>query len=428
MMIRFLAALVLFFSPALVSAENYRVQCGQVIDSEGGRLLGEHTIVITGGLISEVIAGIESRSSDADVVDLSEYVCLPGLIDSHTHLTNERNARSYMDRFQLNEADYALRAAANAKKTLHAGFTTVRDLGDSYNVTIAVRKAIDSGRISGPRIFTAARSLATTGGHADPTNGYRKDMMGSPGPAMGVVNGVADAREAVRQRYKDGADLIKITATGGVLSLASSGDNAQFMEDELEAIIATANDYGFAVAAHAHGKNGMLRAVNAGVSSIEHGTYMDNDVIRAMKKQGTYLVPTLSAGRYVTEKAKVPGFFPEVVRKKAATIGPLIDRAFTRAYESGVKIAFGTDSGVSAHGENAQEFRYMVELGMPAMEAIQTATVHAAALLRQEASLGQIKAGFAADIIAVDGNPLDAIEALEDIDFVMKGGDVVVTP
>ncbi len=246
--------------------------------------------------------------------------------------------------------------------------------------------------------------------------------MGNPGPDAGVVNGITQARQAVRQHYKDGADVIKITATGGVLSVAKNGQNPQFMDDELDAIVATAKDYGMTVAVHAHGKEGMIRAIKAGVTSIEHGTYMDNEVMDLMKEYGTYYVPTILAGNFVAEKAKIDGYFPEIVRPKAAAIGPLIQKTFSLAYLAGVNIAFGTDSGVSAHGDNAQEFGLMVEAGMPPIEAILSATANTANLLNITDSLGTISVGKLADIVAVKGDPLTDITLLEHIQFVMKDG------
>jgi imidazolonepropionase-like amidohydrolase len=300
----------------------------------------------------------------------------------------------------------------------------VRNLGDSYNETVALRKAIDAGLTIGPRIFTAAKSIATTGGHADPTNGTNKRIMGDLGPMDGVINGVDEARKAVRQRYKDGADLIKITATGGVLSVAKNGQNPQFMTDELEAIVNTAKDYGMTVAVHAHGIEGMQRAIKAGVSSIEHGTFMDKETITLMKQYGTYYVPTILAGNFVAEKAKIDGYFPALVRPKAAAIGPLIQKTFERAHKAGVKIAFGTDSGVSAHGDNAIEFALMVEAGMKPIDTIISATANTADLLQISDQLGTISSGKKADIVAVIGDPLEDINLLQDIDFVMKSGVV----
>lgn len=408
--------------PTLASAES--LFCESLLDVRRGRLLQNVLVTIDAGRIAAVEAGVEP--GEARVLD--GLTCLPGLTDMHTHLTAEFGPRTYLERFQLDPADYAFRSAVYAERTLMAGFTTVRDLGDSYNVSIALKQAIAQGLVNGPRIFTAGKSLATTGGHADPTNGMRADLQGDAGPKQGVINGPSDARKAVRQRYKDGADLIKITATGGVLSVASSGQNAQFSDEELAAIIETAKDYGFHVAAHAHGAEGMKRAIRAGVTTIEHGTYMDDETIDLFKRYGAWYVPTIIAGKWVEEKARVDGFFPEVVRPKAAAIGPLIQDTFGRAYKAGVKIVFGTDSGVSAHGDNAWEFVYMVAAGMPPADAIRSATVSPAIVLGREDQQGAIEAGLVADIIAVPGNPLEDVGVLRDVRFVMKDGVVYKAP
>lgn len=404
---------------AAAQATSTLVKCGATVDVQTKQLTGPRTFVVANQRISA-----DAASEAATVIDLSDSTCLPGLIDMHVHLTSQSSPRSYIEGFTLNTADYALRAANYAQITLQAGFTTVRNLGDDGTVSASLRDAITQGHASGPRIFTAGKSLATTGGHADPSNGHRDDIQGDPHARQGVVNGAAEAMKAVRQRYKDGADLIKITATGGVLSTAKSGQNPQFMDEELQAIMKTAKDYGFKVAAHAHGAEGMKRAIRAGIDSIEHGTLMDDETRKLMKRHGTYLVPTILAGEFVAQKAKIDGYFPEIVRPKAAAIGPQLKANFAKAYESGVKIAFGTDSGVSAHGDNAQEFRLMVESGMPAMEAIRTATVHAADLLGETDNLGSLSVGKYADIIAVKGNPLDDISLLENVSFVMKAGKV----
>ncbi len=407
-------------------ADTTTILCGQTVDVENKRLTGPRAIEIIDGKISQNSA--DPNSASGKTIDLSDHTCLPGLIDMHVHLTYQSSPQSYAEGFRLNPVDYAFRSVNYADKTLQAGFTSVRNLGDDGSTTKALRNAIRQGLVEGPRIFTAGKSLATTGGHADPTNGVNDELLGDPTAKQGVVNGPIEARKAVRQRYKEGADVIKITATGGVLSAAKSGQNPQFMEDELEAIIKTAKDYGFKVAAHAHGGEGMIRAIKAGVDSIEHGTLMNDEVRRLMKKNGTYLVPTILAGEFVAEKAEIDGYFPEIVRPKARSIGPQLKGNFTKAYNAGVKIAFGTDSGVSAHGDNAQEFKLMVDAGMPAIEAIRAATVHAADLLGESESLGSLSVGKHADIVAVKGNPLDNIELLENISFVMKGGQVYKDP
>ncbi|NVK21651.1 MAG: amidohydrolase family protein [Kangiellaceae bacterium] len=413
-----LSASTLFASNSL--AQDTWLHCGNLIDTSAGKVLDDRYIQVSGKLIKQVTS---QKPEGVEPVDLSQMTCLPGLMDMHVHLDGEMNPKAYVEEFTLNAADFAFRAQEYARRTLMAGFTTVRNPGDSYNVTISLRNAINQGWVDGPRIFSAGKSLATTGGHADPTNGTNAHLMGDPGPKQGVVNSVDDAKKAVRQRYKEGADFIKITATGGVLSLAKSGQNPQFTEQELKAVIDTAKDYGMHVAAHAHGKEGMLRAVNAGITTIEHGTYMDKEVMQAMKKNGTYLVPTIIAGKFVAEKAEVDDFFPVIVRPKARAVGPQIQKTFAEAYKFGVPIAFGTDSGVSGHGDNAKEFEYMVEAGMPTMKAIQSATITTAKILDQE-KLGQVKEQYFADIIAVAGNPIENIKLLQDVQFVMKDGKI----
>jgi imidazolonepropionase-like amidohydrolase len=347
---------------------------------------------------------------------------MPGLIDMHVHIEGEYDKYSYVNRFRLEDADVAFKSTVFAKRTLLAGFTTVRDLGGS-GVNIALRKAIDNGTVIGPRIYTAGKSIATTGGHADPTNGVRKELRGNPGPKEGVINSPADARKAVRQRYKDGADVIKITATGGVLSVAKDGSGPQFTMEELTAIVETANDYGMISAAHAHGAEGMKRAVLAGITTIEHGTLMTDEIMDLMKQKGTYYVPTITAGKYVAKMAAVKGFYPALVVPKALAIGPQIQNTFAKANKSGVLIAFGTDAGVFPHGENGKEFGYMVEAGMSPMKAILSATSVNAKVLKND-GIGSIETGKLADIIAVDEDPTKNIHTLENVSFVMKDGKV----
>lgn len=419
--------IVCLFASAGLQAETW-VQCGGLIDVESGRSLGASTLVIEDGLVARRLDGHPSVPAAAERIDLSALTCLPGLMDMHTHLTSQSSPSAYIDRFTHDPAEIAFQSSVYAERTLMAGFTTVRDLGDSFNVSIALRDAINTGQIVGPRVYTSGKSLASTGGHADPTNSWRVDLMGRPGPREGVVNGPDAAREGVRQRYKDGADLIKITATGGVLSVAASGLAPQFQADELEAIVSTARDYGMQVAAHAHGKEGMLRAIRAGVHSIEHGTMMDEEVFEAMIEHGTWYVPTVLAGAFVAEKAEIEGYFPEIVRPKALSIGPMMQDTFGRAWRAGVRIAFGTDSGVSAHGGNAREFELMVETGMPEIEAIRTATLNAAELLGIQDQVGALAEGQWADLIAVEGDPSNDIRALNEVAFVMKGGEVYRRP
>ena len=416
-------SLLLFVGSAL--GADHVIHAGRLVDVAAGKVLENMSITTSGNQIIAVQEGFVQAKSRQKVIDLSRYVVLPGLIDMHTHVTNVITPEFYSEQYTLGPADWALRATVYTENTLMAGFTTIRDLGDQNDGgSIALRKAIRAGYIKGPRIYTASRGIQTTGGHFDPTNGLRRGLLDEPGPEQGVINGPEEARKVVRLRYKEGADLIKIAATGGVLSLAKSGDIPQFQDDELAAIVATAKDYRFSVAVHAHGLDGIKRAIRAGVDSIEHGTYMDDEAIRLMKKHGTYLVPTISAGKWVTKMAEKDNYYPDIIRPKARAIGPLMQENFSRAYKNGVRIAFGSDAGVFPHGLNAMEFGFMVEAGMPPMEAIQAATVDAAKLLRVEAELGQIKAGFFADIIAVHSDPLQDISLLKEVAFVMKDGIV----
>lgn len=410
-------------------AATQTVDCGRLLDVQKGVWRERVSIVIENGSI----VSVGPMTQAAGNIDLSRHSCLPGLIDMHVHLTSETQPAvdAYRDRLAANPADMAYRSVKYAERTLMAGFTTVRDLGASDNLNISLKRAIAAGEVPGPRMFTAGKSLATTGGHADPTNNlshFLSEKIGTPGPTEGVLNSPEEARQAVRTRYKDGADLIKVTATGGVLSQAASGHNSQYTEDELRAVVSTAKDYGFRVAAHAHGAEGMKRALRVGVDSIEHGTLMDDEVIALFQKGGGWYVPTISAGRYVADKAKEPNYYSALVRPKAAAIGPQLQATFGRAYKAGVKIAFGTDAGVFPHGDNAKEFGYMVEAGMTPADAIRSATVNAAILLDQPKRLGAIDAGFAADIIAVEGDPLQDVKVLEQVKFVMKDGVVYKKP
>jgi imidazolonepropionase-like amidohydrolase len=415
---------LLLFSITIVSAQRTYILCGKLIDTKTGKIATKKTIVVEGNKISKVYNGyVQPKNKRDKVINLKSKVVMAGLIDLHVHIESEYDPKTYMSRFTMNEADIAFKSTKFAKKTLEAGFTTVRDLGGT-GVNIALRNAISNGAVVGPRIFTAGKAIGTTGGHADPTNGRKRTLMGNPGPKEGVVNSVDDARKAVRQRYKNGADVIKITATGGVLSVAKNGQNPQFTLEEIKEICKTARDYGMSIAAHAHGDEGMRRAVLGGVTTIEHGTLMSTETMELMKEYGTYYVPTITAGKEVADNAKIKGFYPEIIVPKALEIGPKIQNTFAKAYKSGVKIAFGTDAGVFPHGRNGKEFGYMVEVGMPAMEAIQSATITNAEILKMKDKLGQIQKGFLADIIAVNEDPTKNISTMEHVVFVMKNGIV----
>ena len=416
--------LMLILSPLLAFSQKTIIHCGKLIDVKSLQVLTNMSIIVEGKKVSAVVPGYQDGAKGDQVINLKNKTVMPGLIDMHVHLESETNPSAYLDRFTKNPGDIAYQALVNAKKNLMAGFTTVRDLGGTH-VVISLRNAINKGLVEGPRIFTAGVTIGTTGGHADDTNGINETFKKDLGPEDGVVNGVDDAAKAVRQRYKEGSDLIKITATGGVLSYAKDGMGAQFTEEEVRAIVKTAKDYGFKVAAHAHGAEGMKRAVLGGVSSIEHGTFMTAEVMNLMKERGTYFVPTVIAGRSVADSALIPNYYPEMVKKKALEIGPIIQSTFGKAYKVGVKIAFGTDAGVFGHGKNAREFELMHEAGMPVLEAIQSATLNAADLLGQSQNLGSIEVGKSADIIAVEGNPVETIQSMSKVKFVMRDGIVI---
>ena len=415
--------LIIFTSS--IFAQDIYIHAGKIYDTNSGKLLSEKTIIISANIIKSIEDGyIQTNNVNTKIYDLKSKVVMPGLIDFHVHMESQSGGQDrYIRRFQDNKADVAFRSTVVAKKTLLAGFTSVRDVGGS-GVNISLRNAINNGLVEGPRIFTSGKTISSTGGHGDPTNGYREDLIDDPGPKEGVVNSISDARKAVRYRYKNGADLIKITATGGVMSLAKNGQNPQFTEEVIEAIVQTANDYGMHVAAHAHGDEGMYRAVKAGVTTIEHGSIMADRTMKLMREKQAYLVPTISAGEHVAKMAKIVGYYPEIIVPKALEVGVQNKATTKKAYKMGVPIAFGTDAGVFPHGDNAGEFVYMQEIGIPAEFSIRSATIINAKLLNMESLLGQLKEGFYADIIAVNENPLDNITTLQNVIFVMKDGKV----
>ena len=418
---RVLTIFIALFTLSLF-AQNTYIHCGKLIDTKKGKVYQNKTIIVSKDRIVAVKNGYVNSDDPSDtIIDLSINTVMPGFIDMHVHIENEYDPKRFINEFTLNEADRAFNSLEFAEVTLMAGFTTVRDLGGS-GVNISLRDAINEGKVIGPRIFTACKAIWTTGGHADPTNGYRKTLQGDPGPKQGVINSVDDAKKAVRQRYKDGADNIKITATGGVMSIAKNGQNPQFTLEEIKSICDTAKDYGMIIAAHAHGDEGIKRAIIGGVTTIEHGTLMSDSSMELMKQYGTYFVPTITAGKEVAEKAKIKGYYNELVVPKALAIGPQIQATFSKAYEKGVKIAFGSDAGVFSHGKNAKEFGYMNEVGMPVIECLQSATITNASILGYADELGQIREGFIADIVATKDNPIDDVSTLENIIFVMKNG------
>ncbi len=399
------------------------IHSGKLIDGVSGNVQTEKSIVVENNKILSIENGYIKAGKNDKVIDLKGKTVMPGFIDMHVHIEGESSPSNYMKRFTDNPADIAFNSTVYAKKNLMAGFTTVRDLGGS-GVNIALRNAINRGTVDGPRILTSGKGVKITGGHGDPTNGYKWDLMGDPGPDEGVVNGPWEARKAVRQRMKEGSDWIKITATGGVLSVARDGSGPSFTEEEIRAIVETASDLGMQVAAHAHGAEGMKRAIRAGVKTIEHGTYMDEEIFELMKKHGTYYIPTIIAGVSAAELGAKPGYYPEVVAKKAREIGPIIQGTFANAYKAGVNIGFGTDAAVYPHGKNAREFELMVNGGMKPMEAIQAATSVNAKILQMEDQIGSLKAGTYADIVAVDGDPIQDIRQLQNVTFVMKNGEL----
>ncbi len=407
-----------------INAQDYYIHAGKLFDPEKGKMLNDMTVIVSGNKIKEISKGFKTPNRLEDkVIDLSNSTVMPGFIDLHVHIESEYNPEKYLNTFTAEESEIAFSSLKFAKRTLMAGFTTVRDLGGS-GVNISLRNAINKGEVIGPRIFTAGKAIGTTGGHADPTNGWKKSLAGDPGPQQGVINGIDDARKAVRQRYKDGADVIKITATGGVMSIAKNGQNPQFTIDEIKAICETAKDYDMIVAAHAHGDEGIQRAVKGGVTTIEHGTLLSEESMRLMIEHGTYYVPTITAGKEVAANAKIPGYYDELVVPKALAIGPKIQNTTSKAYQAGVNIAFGSDAGVFPHGKNAKEFIYMNEAGIPVIECLQSATIINSKILSLENEIGQIKEGFIADIVATRLDPTKDVKTLENIIFVMKEGEV----
>ncbi|MBC7449771.1 MAG: amidohydrolase family protein [Hymenobacteraceae bacterium] len=424
-MIRFL---LLFLGAVLASygavAQKTYLHCGHLLDVRAGKLLAEQTVIVENGRISAVLRGYQAGGAADKVIDLKNRTVLPGLIDCHVHISHQGSKSAFYEEFTLNPADYAYKALDYARVTLHAGFTTVRDMGGDGTVNLALRNAINRGQVVGPRIFTAGRAISATGGHMDDTNGLTEELKTRIGTASNVADGPDACRRAVREEFKRGADVIKIASTGGVLDLSKDGSGPQYSEEEIRAIVVTARDLGLRVACHAHGAEGIKRALRAGVTSIEHASLMDEEAIQLFKKTGAWYVPTIIAGKSVADSAKVKGYFPPPVVPKALAIGPGMQATFAKAWKAGVKVAFGTDAGVFRHGVNALEFQYMTEAGMSALDAIRAATLSAAELLDEKENLGAVETGKLADLIAVDGDPLQDIKTLQRVRFVMKQGVV----
>jgi len=395
------------------------VKAGKLLDPVTGRIRNNAVITIEGERITAVGDSNTRIPDGAIVIDLSDSFVLPGLMDMHTHIPGYLDTYYFANYFQ-SPYRAMIGGVVNAERTLMAGFTTVRNVGSDDYQDVALRNSINAGEIPGPRMFVSGPALGITGGHCD-QNALNPEFEER---ADGVADGPWEARTQVRKNVKYNVDLIKFCATGGVFSKGTIPGQTQYTLEEMQAIVDESHTHGRKVAAHAHGTEGMRRAVVGGVDSIEHGTYMTDEVMRLMKKNGTYYVPTIMAGRFVAEKAQIPGYFSDLVTPKAIAIGPLVQDTFARAYAAGVLIAFGTDTGVSAHGDNWQEFGYMIEAGMPPMEAIRSATLAAADLLGQSEKLGAISPGKYADIIAVPGNPLEDTHLFGQVSFVMKGGVV----
>lgn len=426
-MTRTFAALALLMSASPIGAATTWIHAGRLMDVPGKAVRGPSTIVIDNGVIVEVRDGFAQAPVTARVVDLRDKYVLPGLIDSHVHLSSDRGGEAGLVAFMREEPQMnALEAQMNGMKTLRAGFTTVRNLGDE-GATLALREAISRGWVQGPRIVDAAQSISTTGGHMDGRGGLNDDLVAHLPEPENLCDSVETCRKVVRRQIDRGADVIKFATTGGVNS--GTGLATRMYADEAKALVDTAHAYGRKVAVHAHGADGIKLALRSGADSIEHGTVMDDEVIRLFRQSGAYYVPTLSTvNGYLERIAKDPNAYAPDVRKQIDWRIGITGQSLRKAYPAGVKIAFGTDAGVSKHGRNADEFELMVKDGMPPVEAIKAATVNAADLLGLASQVGTIEPGKSADIIAVAADPLADVRALKTVDFVMARGEVIPTP
>ncbi|MFG0258088.1 MAG: amidohydrolase family protein [Phycisphaerales bacterium JB043] len=403
------------------------IHCGHLMAIAGQEPIRNATVVVEDGLITRVEQGYLRGEfpEGTEFIDLTDRFVMAGLIDCHTHITGQMSPTRRIEGPKLSDADSAIRGVLYASRTLDAGFTTIRNVGSDGDSAFALRDGIAQGYIRGPRILAAGSALSPTGGHGDGSNGFDRDFVLAPTFEQGVADGVAECRKAVRAQVRRGADLIKLTATGGVLSDTAAGTEQQFFDDELRAIVETAHSMGRTVTAHAHGTDGINAALRAGVDSIEHGSFLDEESIELFRETGAYLVPTLLAGVTVKEIAESESnYFPPPVRAKAINVGTELMTTIGRAYEAGVKIAFGTDSGVSPHGGNARELELMVQAGVPVEYTLMSATINAADLCRMSEQIGTIEVGKVADIIALDENPLEDITTFRSVPFVMARGKV----
>jgi imidazolonepropionase-like amidohydrolase len=424
--IRLLVCLTVFCTATTLAENVYVIHAGSVIVSADQKPLVKQTMVIRNNIIEQIKKGYIAPAdidANAKLIDLKDQFVLPGLMDMHVHLLGELSKSSRTDALYVTTSMEALTGAYFANKTLMAGFTTVRDLGGEPEAIYALRDAVRKGVLPGPRIFAAGSALAATGGHGD-VDGVKPELLKLWTPET-ICDGPYECRKATRNAIKMGADWIKITATGGVLSDTATGTDQQMTDDELTEIVRTAHGLGVKVAAHAHGTNGVIAALRAGVDSIDHGTFSDDEAMELFKQSGAFLVPTLSPGAKIPATMEGNPFFTDAIKAKANAASAASQRTFINAYKAGVKIAFGTDSAVTPHGENADEFVMMVDAGMSAADALRSATITSAELLGIQDKVGTLESGKLADIIAVSKNPLNDISTLRNVNFVMKEGVIM---